>query len=199
MSKKSDLKNLETNTVINTADIQRYFETIDRCAKTKENLPISNGNARHATYLIGQFFKYAQSEVCILSGSFYEGVYNSKELIHEAINFLKKDSKHRLRIAYQYKVSQEEILGRQFIKDIKDNPERKGGFEVWDSSDCSKGISHFAVMDKSGFRFETDSTKRSGVANFGDLESGKILAEIFDRIVAISRQVLSLPPLQPTN
>lgn len=196
---KGDRTDRGTNIVINEAERRRYYETIDRCAQTKENLLISNSNERHAAYLISQFFKYAQSEVCILTGSFYEGVYNSKELIDEAVNFLKRDSKHQLRLAYQNDVPEEEILSRQFIKNIEDDPERRGGFEVWDSSVSSKGLNHFAVMDKSGFRFETDSRKRRGIANFGDLESGETLAEIFDLIVAKSRHVLSLPPRQLTN
>lgn len=198
MTKKSDRTDRDTKIMINqTEERKRYYETIDRCVRNKENLPISNSNERHATYLISQFFKHAQSEICILTGALYGGVYDPKELRQEAVNFLKKDSKHRLRIAYQYDVPQEEILSRKLIndiKDIKDNQKLKGSFEVWDSSDSSKRFNHFAVMDRSGFRFEIDRKKRSGVANFGDPESGETLAEIFDRIVDVSRQVVSWSP-----
>lgn len=164
---------------------EEYYATIDRCAENEENFIIQNSAPTHASYLIKTFFKHAKSNVDIFTGKLYPNVFDDADLIKEAVAFLNSNDK-KLRIAYQdAEIAPEEILSRKFIKAILAESQKKGTLEIYCAKDVDPKINHFAVMDRTAFRFELEHSMTSpkAQANFGDKKSAEILARVFDSVV----------------
>ena len=171
---------------------ESYYDIIDRCAKDKEDFPIQNSDLKHASYLLKTLFRHAESDVCIFTGKLFPGVFDDKDLRNEAIEFLRKGSDKKLKIVYQEAVRKEEITSGLFLSALMADEGRKGTVEVWDvKADILFDIHHFAVMDRSAFRFELDQETRKAIANFGDKKGAENLADIFEKIVLKSEKVLS--------
>ena len=169
-------------------DTSEYFELIDKCAETRRNLIIHNGERQHAAYLLKTFFKNAKSNIRIFTGQLFEGVFGDQSLQEEACKFLREDDSHSIQIAYQERA---DILKSTFIQTILNDQQRKGSIAIWNASekysDCKN---HFAVMDEEAFRFETDHDFTRAVANFGDPAYARKLIDIFDNIAKNSSAIL---------
>jgi hypothetical protein len=175
-----------------TMQIEDYFKIIDKAAENSEDFEISNRDAQHASYLIKTLFHHAAHEVCVFTGSLYDGVFGNEAIKKEAINFLRKDSTVKLKVAFQENVSNEEVLSGSFMKYVLGDPERKGSIEVYNASKAYPGITnHFSVSDGKAFRYEIDHVTRRAVANFGDKKNAQILASVFDKIISKSEKVFA--------
>ncbi len=172
---------------------ENYYKNIDECALNRINFPISNGEARHAAYLLRTFFKFAKERVCIYTGSLFPGVYENEELIKNAIMFLKNNSNAILRIAYQDNVSSEKIIKRKIIQEIIKNDLSPRLLLLNASSAGFKHKNlypnHFALMDGEAYRYELDHVKRSAEANFGDPDIAMDLSIIFNKLIKTSKLV----------
>ncbi len=172
--------------------LESYFEIIDRCAEHEENFEISNTDVVHASYLIKTLFKHAKSEVCIFSGQLFEGVFGNEDLQSKAREFLSVDDTRKLKVAYQEKVTKDDIVKGKFLSSILSDEARKGSVEVWDASKVFPNDGyHFTVMDKKAFRFETNHVTRNAKANFGDKKTAEGLADVFNLITTKSSKVFS--------
>ncbi len=170
--------------------LESYFEIVNRCAENEENFTIPNSDISHAAYLIQTLFDRAQEEVCVFTGELFDGVFGTQGVKNKAIKFLRENKNHELKIAYQYNVSKDDLMQRDFLKSILAEKEIQGRIRIWDARKVfqSDGF-HFTVIDRKAFRFETEHDTRHAIANFGDKESAKRLAETFDMIASKSNKV----------
>lgn len=159
-----------------------YMKAVLECATNKTDLPIPNGSARNAAFLFQTFFNFGEKEICIYTGKLFEGIFGENtELIDAAKSFLRKHPKAELKIAYQEKISKEEIFGRKLVKSILDEQDMHGQLRIWDASSQPKK-NHFAVMDQSAYRYELDHGLRTAIANFGNTENAQELHKDFEEI-----------------
>jgi hypothetical protein len=173
---------------------ENYYDIIDRCAQEKLDLEISNGNAKHAAYLLKTFFQYAEKHVSIYTGELYSGVFDDEDLRKHALAFMGKEGAS-LSIIYQDAIDPDAILGRTLIRDILDLKDRKGVLSIYDGQDIDiKDIPHFAVMDDTGYRVEINHDERMAEANFGDKKNAPKIFESFKRLTGLAKQV-PLPEL----
>lgn len=171
-------------------DTSDYFATIDKCAKDGINLNISNGNATHAAYLIKTIFLTAKESVCIFTGELYSGVFDNPDLISAAKGFLSNNKNGIVEIVFDGS-SDEEILGRNFVKEIfkEKDAQRRIDIRSFDKNmlgDENKIFWHFTVMDGKAYRLETDHNLKRAKANFGDSKTAESLRGLFTAIKEIS-------------
>lgn len=175
---------------------KEYYETIDRCAEEEIDLTIYNSDPKHASYLLTTLLSRAKSEVCIYTGGLSETVFADQSLINKAIEFLKGNVSHKIRIVFQEKNNQDKLLGNAFVKAIISEGSLGSlidRLELWQASEyCYDIKNHFTVMDRKAFRYETDHGKKTAVANFGDKDSAKTLFDMFEIIISKSTR-LSIP------
>lgn len=168
-----------------------YYDIIDNCAEKKEDFTIRNNVSEHAAYVLKTLFKYAQKEVCLFVGRFNNDIFDNKDLMDAAVNFLKNPDA-RLKIAYQDPDSilkkRKDLLTVGFLRIIL-SASTRGKVEIWDARKSSYHINnHFFLNDRYAFRYEM--APRNVVVNFGDKEAGEKLAVVFAKIVAISDKIL---------
>lgn len=173
-------------------ELELYRETIDMCADRQLNVALPNGNEVHAAVLFETFLKRASKEVMIYTGSLYEGIFNDNQnIVDKAFEFVQR-SGVRLRIAFESEVQPEEVMGRAMISKIIDAEKSGklagGALEVYDARNAMKH-NHFAVMDGTAFRQETNPASRSAYANFGDTTHAAMLCKRFEEIIARSERI----------
>jgi len=172
--------------------IEEYYKIIDKAAENREDFPIPNRDARHASYLLKTLFHYAENEVRILTGGLFQGVFGDENLKEEAIKFLRKSPNVKLLVAFQGSASKEEVLSSSFLQSILADPERKGTIEIYDAKkDFPSGINHFSVADAKAFRYELDHETRRAVGNFGDSNNATVLSALFDKIISKAEKVFA--------
>lgn len=165
-----------------------YYDIIDNCAEKKEDFTIRNNNNKSAAYVLKTLLRCAQKEVCLFVGRFNNDIFDNKDLVNAAVNFLKNPDA-RLRIAYNdINLSKEDVLSGEFARGIL-NSEPKGKIEIWDARKiCFPDGNHFFLNDRFGFRYEIKPGNT--LANFGDKINGEKLFIIFARIIAKSDKIL---------
>jgi hypothetical protein len=170
--------------------IENYKQIIVRSVKNKENFIISNGHPEHASYILATFFKEAKSEVRIFTGKLFKSVFDNHELINNAIDFLRTNKNGKLKIAFDEKVSPFLLMGQNFLGTIFKNADIKDRVELWDSSlGFDVKMNHFAIMDKSAFRYELNHDRSEAIANFGDSQAAMTLYEFFNYIIKNSKRI----------
>ncbi len=170
--------------------LKTYEEIIKKYALNEENFAIQNNDQNHASLLIKTFFEVGKEEVCFFTGNLYPGVYGNHELIDSAIDFLNGKESTKLRIVFQDRESQNDILGGEFLKRILAEVKRPEAIEVFSADKKFDGVSnHFSIMDKKAYRYELDKDKMKAVANFGDKNTAEALSKIFDALTKYSRKV----------
>lgn len=167
---------------------QEYFDLIESCAKNKIDLEIPNGSATHALHLLRQFFKYSKKRVYIFSGLLYDKIFDDSELIELTKKFL-HEAGHQMIIAFsKEEVTPDIIKSRLFMREIANDPERKGNVLLYDARFASS-INHFAIMDDKAYRFELDHDKSIAVANFSDKNTVAKLDAIFDNVIKMATPI----------
>ncbi|KJR43368.1 hypothetical protein MCHI_000733 [Candidatus Magnetoovum chiemensis] len=159
----------------------------DKYAENETDQILKNRDAGHARYLQERLFNKAKEEMLILTGEVSDEVYTHEYLIEAAIEFIKKDSSKKLNIIYQNDIDKENLLKKRFFSEIKkraDKEKLEDKLKIWEAKHTKDIVPfHFSVSDRKFFRLETDIEQRRAIANFGDKETAKKLAEIFDGIV----------------
>jgi len=171
---------------------EEYRKLIDKCAENGADFTIQNSAPEHASYLIKTLFKKPDGQIMrIFTGRLHENVFADQELKTEAVNFLKRNSKNEIKIAYQdTHVEDKGILDGEFLRNIIGTEEIKGQIEVWDARSVFSSITnHFAVIDKAAFRYELDENTKKAVANFGDSANAENLVNIFENVIKKSKKV----------
>lgn len=171
--------------------VEDYFKIIDKAAENSEDFEISNRDAQHAAYLIKTLFHHATHEVCVFTGSLFDGVFGNEAIKEEAMMFLRKNPTVKLKVAFQEAITNEEVLSGSFMKYIMADPNRKGSIEIYNASKAYPSVTnHFSVSDGKAFRYEIDHETRQAVANFGDKKNAQTLASLFEKIISKSEKVL---------
>lgn len=173
-----------------SVQLDAYYKIIDMAAEKSENLEISNRDAQHASYLIKTLFHYAEKEVCIFTGSLFEGVFGNHAIKEEAVKFLSKSPHVKLKVAFQEDISKEKAAATSFLQYILTAPDKKGMIEIYNASKAFPCITnHFLIADGKAFRYEIDHETRRAMANFGDTENAQVLSEIFNKIISESEKI----------
>lgn len=165
-----------------TDNLVVYKTRVLELASEGKKFRIANRSVEHAAALLEAIFTNAKTEVRLFCGDFNENFYfnqlNLKEAMHgflskpdTSLHILTEKSLHEthkmasiLQSTYQDKVE---------IRTLKRGEENL------------TPLSHFAVMDRAGFRFEfshdaSDASIVEAVANFNEPEVAIKLAERFD-------------------
>ncbi|MBF0459305.1 MAG: hypothetical protein HQK99_15555 [Nitrospirae bacterium] len=149
---------------------EEYFKTIEECAKGKINFRISNGSVDHAAYLLKSFFEYGNKRVFIFTGQLRH-IFDNPDMIKKACEFLKKHDSE-LTVAYADKDVPDDIIrAHPFIKGIIGDPDLAKKFRLFNAKGMYSDHPHFALMDNSAYRLESDHHKSHAIANFGDIKT----------------------------
>jgi hypothetical protein len=158
-----------------------YEEIVEFLAKEKVNQRISNGRTEHAISLLKVMFKYAEKEIRIYTGCLFDGVYGDKGLLSAFKNFL-LDENNKVFVLLQNNVLNiDEHPMIQTANDLKKINSR-GRFIVRHARGiyAQESVEHFAVMDKSGFRYELDDENKKAIANFNEPKTASNFIKAFD-------------------
>lgn len=166
--------------------IEFYRKMINQYAKGKTNERVPNGKAAHAGILLDAMLDNAKEGVRIVTGRLIEKVYGHVNFIMSAKSFLmKKNAKLEIIILNTPEKPIEEHALVVALKEYKKKcPEKyKGQVNIIMAPPKMSSTKHFAVMDKTGFRFEFDDNEVKAVANFNEPETAKRLYESFERLL----------------
>ena len=189
---------IEENVVVPLAV---YQQLVDRCARERLNLQISNGSAFHARILITKLFEIAQEEVQIVSGRLTDtsrkgiDVYGYETVIAAAKKFLANPGTVLSILVQMGSIDrgQQNRLLNALITD----PKRNGSLQIFipKSNIFDESLPHFMVADRSGYRLETgkdaspEEEAIKAIANFGDPKSGKALSALFDELNSVLEEM----------
>ena len=174
-----------------------YFRGIDQAMRDGTNVIISNGKAEHAVYLLDKFFKGTKETIRLFSGGLrrhIDGValFEDDNVLKAAEGLLQGGgeirvalqgeldapdgvaSNHPLVAMYHKLVDSGKAKGRLLIC-----PANKEGIEFLRENDF---LHHWQVMDEQAYRLETDDDEViKAHVNFGDADTAKAFADVFDR------------------
>ncbi len=171
-----------------TINLAVYKTRVQELASEGKNFRIANRSVEHAATLLEAIFANAKTEVRLFCGNFDENFYCNQLNLKEAMHgFLSKPdtwlhiltekplpSTHKMASVLQ-STYQDKVKIRTLVKAAN-----------------ASAVSHFAVMDRSGFRFEfnhdpADASIVEAVANFNEVETAIKLAERFDSMFDASK------------
>ena len=182
-------KRIKTEREIQQKDEEEYYKIVDECADERKNFEIPNDADEHASYVLKKIFGNAEDVVCIFTDKLNGVVFNDKDLIEEAVNFLGR-TQARLKIAYSdLDLTKGDVLSGDFLRNILNDTSIKGEVEIWNASKVQFSIKrHFCLND--GFEFRVENEHERAVANFGDKKRGQKLFFSFFEIIEMSKRVL---------
>lgn len=168
--------------------IKVYQQQVDDLAGERKSFRVSNRNVAHAAVLLDAILKHAEQEVRIFCGSFSESFYGQESLKLALINYLHKPGS-RLLILVQNPVPKTHSVLQALQPYLGSKVEVRQAVGV-------ENLSHFAVMDRIGYRYEfshdpNDPAIVEAVANFNEPKVAANLADRFDRIFSTSTPVLA--------
>lgn len=163
-----------------------YRKRVEQLAKERTGEPISNGSLDHASVIIEQMFRSAKDHVWILSGNLNARAYGRDDVLEQARLFL-AHGKHHARILVE-EVDDTMLTEHPFIVEFYDNENVE--FRTVSPSMLDQYEYHFLVMDEDCYRFEPQKDEPTAVASFGDSETAKHLAVIYDVIWEESDELL---------
>jgi hypothetical protein len=165
-----------------------YRSNVEKVAEIADGRTILNRSPDHASIILEWVFNKSSDCVEILTSELSEKVYGKPELISAARRFLEKP-RSRIEIIAEQPVDR---WRHAFLSELD-----RAGFEDrvrlrFIPEDSQKQYSfNFAVGDGRHFRFEQSRLSYEAVAQFGSVQVGNKLHEIFedllpDRAVAVS-------------
>ena len=167
------------NDVLNK-NTKEYYETIDECSKKDIDLLISNGQPKHAKYLMETIFNKAEKKVLIFTGHLNDYIYGNDDdkLVNNVIVFLDKQNTS-LQIIIQENIEEDIIKAKKIIAfAIEKNLTNK--IQIFVGNDAIRNINaHFAIADDIIYRLEYNHEKTLAEANFNDPATNKELLKIF--------------------
>jgi hypothetical protein len=165
-----------------------YRKIIQLLSTGMINQQIPNGKPLHAAILLEAMFKKARREMRIFSRDLAPSTYDAPELIEAAEDFLKRGL--RLKVLIQDRQSASEVERRKIVRRLKEI----GGMDLRfaEGAYSRQDAKHMAVMDETGYRFETDHNKTIAIANFNEPAAASELASAFDRAFAMGTQAVAV-------
>ena len=173
-----------------SADESRYFDLVEDACRKSKDMVISNGQPKHAAYLIYTFFLNAKEKIRVVTGTLKRtengvDVWANEELIDAACRFLEHQDAS-LEVALRDSVDGE-AQQHPFIRAILERRLR-GRFLLrrCDRERLKKVAAKilemdWMTMDDRAFRLEYDTKDIQAFANFGDKNKFvRVLNDIFD-------------------
>ena len=160
-------------------DLFEYRGLVRSHADSRDGKPIYNASQEHASIVIENLFRHANSNVDILSGAFNARVYGRPRVVEEARLFLSDSHNHNIRIILEEDLPEDRKL-HPFFQACSDLPNIKLRIAPKELQELY-GF-HFIVADSESYRFEGDKAKPSAVAAFGHTEGAENLSRIFGDI-----------------
>jgi hypothetical protein len=154
-----------------------YDQFVEQLAKDHVAQVFTNQSAAHALSILRNAFKYAKHDVNIFSGTLDSCVYNDKELISEAKDFITRRN-GIIRVLLQNAVDDSRTKDENdFLNAILSS----GGHIklTEDGHPLKNAEKHFFVSDTKAYRVELDIRERSAVCNFNDETLGGQLNKLF--------------------
>lgn len=185
---------------------RRYFEYVDFAMREKWDEEFSNDSVQQALYIILKFFRRADREVRIFSGSLeqsrtmlWEGeernvpVYADENLLGAVRAFLAYEDTS-LRIVLENEPDADGgIESHPLVKkvqELKHDEGLDGSCEIVGlAKDCADKLrkdgllQHMTIMDQSAYRLETDHGRAEAVVNANGLVKAKELIDRFDNVL----------------
>jgi hypothetical protein len=163
-------------------EVIEYRKLIHKLASGSIDQRIPNGKPIHAAILLEAMFDRACTQMRIFTGKLSSDTYDAPFLIEAAKRFVKKPGT-TLKLLIQ--TTLDDLPARHFIQAVKGAPGLAVRFAQGAYS--QRDAKHIAIMDASGFRFETDHGSTSAIANFNEPRVAVELASAFDRAFFMAR------------
>lgn len=167
-----------------------YDVFVENLAKGHVAQIFTNQSASHALSILRNVFKFAEHDVNIFSGRLDSCVYNDKELISAAKDFI-INRKGTVRVLVQDNIDQSrKDSENDFLNAILSS----GGNINCTNYDhpLKNADKHFFVSDSKTYRVELDIKERSAVCNFNDEALGAQLNNAFNSLWDMKVTPLSL-------
>ena len=180
-----------------TENDRRYYEIIDEAARGSKNLTLTNGNAKHATYLMAKFLECAKERVRLFSGALICAsadrtlVYGNPRIVSPAMAFLTTPGA-------QFDILLEESIDvprgeadHPIIAAAKESREAgklQGRLRVRRISATMREVltdkfdMHWMTVDDATMRVELDREKHMATANFNNRVWTASLIDLYDTI-----------------
>ncbi len=170
-------------------EVIEYRKLIFKLATGQIDQRIPNGKPIHAAILLEAMFERATSDMRIFTGSLSPSTYNAPFLIEAATRFLRKPGA-TLKILIQNTLA--DLLERPLIKAATSLHGGSTGLLVRFARGAyaTNAAKHIAVMDSVGYRFETDHSSTSAIANFNEPRVASELASTFDRAFVMAHPAM---------
>ncbi len=193
-----------------SADERWYFDMIDKAAARSKDLPIGNGNVRHATYLVGRLLEVATSHVRLFSGSLMQrsgdgmAVYANPTVIKAAKAFLGKEGV-RMDVLLENDIDAPDAMQHPIVAQAarcRDENTLRGTLRIRRVMDSyvekvknGNHHLHWMTVDECAYRVEIDPDEHRAIGNFRDAKLTALLAESFDELFEyLSDDVLTVSP-----
>jgi len=176
-------------------DLLAYSDYVSELAEKESSKLISNGSDEHAQVIIRNLLSHAKTEFCILSSSLKESIYSNNSVIDALTNFLlKKDTKIRIILQDQGIDSIENLRkANKFIDTCLIHTAKKLHAEDEDEQErCvikkasekdAEIEEHFAIMDRTGYRFCPNIKGSEAIATFSGAAVATHLREQFEILI----------------
>jgi hypothetical protein len=165
-----------------TDNLVVYKTRVLELASESKNFRIANRSVEHAAALLEAIFANAKTEVRLFCGNFDENFYFNQLNLKEAVHGFLSKPDTSLHILTEKSLPKAHKMASILQSTYQDKVEIRTFKNV---AENLNPVSHFAVMDRLGFRFEfshdaTDASIVEAVANFNEPEVAIKLAERFD-------------------
>ncbi|MCY4343006.1 MAG: hypothetical protein OXE83_05460 [Gammaproteobacteria bacterium] len=165
-----------------------YFQLVDRARRDADpDMPISNGMAGHAVYILKTFFDHAESHVRICTGKLaraFDGVlaYSNPSLIRSVVRFISKPGT-RLSIIIRddpdFDAGQG-VESHPLLAALERDAADGDKVQVLKLNQDTQNLRyHFVVMDERAFRVEHEPDAAKAFVIFGNTEFAKDLVDLF--------------------
>lgn len=164
-----------------------YYELVENCASKKLDVEIANGKIDHAQILLEAMLRHGKKNINIFSGELKEELYSDFRF-QTWVQVYYLISKGTLTFIIQNLDDLENHTLYSFVKELDPEFKRIKFYIVNKDSEASKEENHFAIMDDSAYRLETDDENVKAKANFNDKSKNTELTTKFNTFLTQSTQ-----------
>jgi hypothetical protein len=178
-----ELKNSDTRYLKVLAE---YIESVNHLADNELNLEFNNKDHYHAAIVMSTLFSKAKSSIKIFAGDFKGKICDNRIYINSLVNAIKLRSVD-VSIVFENSPNKNSICYKEITNLVSDEGNKfklsigmlKEEFKSTLDRDFDNRLSHFTVVDKKMFRYETDTEAFKAFCNFDDSDISTILDNNF--------------------
>lgn len=173
--------------------MDKYRKFVLELAQNKVDRVFLNSDEEHALTVLVNMFNIATDTIRIFAGCLCEHVGNQQEYIQALSNFVERGGRIRI-LLNNYKedlICASNLYKRlaYYISEGKDIQIKRTNAHPFLTKDPDKKEIHFTVIDKTGYRIETDIKERKAECNFNSPLMAKGIADFFDNLFAKEESV----------